>query len=97
MRFVMLLIALLFCYTKKHLPKITFVITLYFIIYGYATYNNDGNLFNLFNYSMSIISFVIWIEIILKNNPLRGLLCLNIVYYSLVYLNFMLYFSFHVF
>jgi len=94
MRFVTLLIALLYCYTKKHLPKITLIITLYFIIYGYATYNNDGNLFNLFNYSMSIISFVIWIEIILKNNPLPGLQSLNIVYSSLVYLNLLFFIVF---
>src|SRR5699024_3571300 len=60
---------------------------LYFLIYAYATYINDGNLLNLFNYSMSIISFIVWVEIILKNNPLQGLQSLNITYLILVYVN----------
>src|SRR5699024_800515 len=54
----------------------------------------DGNLLNLFNYSMSIISFIVWVEIILKNNPLQGLQSLNITYLILVYENLIFYIVF---
>lgn len=87
MRFVALFIALIYFLIKKQVPKITLLLILYFLVYAYATYINGGNLFNLFNYSISIISFVVWIEIILKNNPLKGLQSLNITYSILVYVN----------
>jgi|SRR5699024_838692 len=71
----------------KKSPKVTLILLLYFLIYAYATYINDGNLLNLFNYSMSIISFVVWVEIILKNNPLQGLQSHKITYLIMVYVN----------
>lgn len=87
MRFIAIFFALIYCLMQRQIPKITFIIIIYFLIYAYSTHLNNGNLFNLFNYSMSIISLVVWLEIVLKNNPLRGLQSLNIVFSLLVYLN----------
>lgn len=94
MRFFTIFIAIIYILIKKQIPKVTLILLLYFLIYAYATYINDGNLLNLFNYSMSIISFVIWIEIILKNHPLQGLQSLNITYILLVYLNLLFFIIF---
>jgi len=94
MRVITLFIAIIFFILKKRFPTITFIIIIYFIVYGFSTYQNDGNILDLLGYSTYIISFVAWSEIVLKYYTLKGLYSLNFVFSSLVYINIILYLLF---
>lgn len=94
MRVITLFIAIIFFIIKKRFPTITFIIIIYFIVYGFSTYQNDGSILDLLGYSTYIISFVAWSEIVLRFYTIKGLYSLNFVYSSLVYINTILYLLF---
>src|SRR5699024_5902891 len=94
MRVITLFIALIFFILKKIFLIFKFNIIIYFIVYGFSTYQNDVNILVLLRYSTYIISFVAWSEIVLKYYTLKGLYSLNFVFSSLVYINIILYLLF---
>lgn len=94
MRIITLFIAIVYFFMKDRFPKITILIIIYYTIYGYSTYLNNGDLSNFLAYSTYIISFVAWLEITLIDYTDKALYSLNFVYSAMVYVNIVFYYVF---
>lgn len=88
MRVITLFIAILYFILRKIFPTYTFLITVYFIIYGFSTYMNNGEMIEIIAYASSVINITIWLELTLKYHTYQGLYSLNFVYSLYVYINF---------
>lgn len=94
MRVITLFLAFLYFLVKNMVPKITSIIVIYFGIYGFSTYINNGDMMSFFAYSSYIVSFVAWLEITLRRYTMKGLYSLNFVYSLHVYINLFFYIVF---
>lgn len=81
--FIVLILVLKF----KQIPFVTLTVCLYYFIVGVSTYINLGDISRLISDSLLIIGFVLWVELLLKNFPLKTLQILNYVFSSLTYAN----------
>lgn len=73
---------------------ITFIITIFYLTVGVATIINGGDLAELLSNSILIIGFVMWVELLLRNYPIRALQILNFIFASLTYINLLFFLVF---
>lgn len=73
---------------------ITFIITIFYLTVGVSTIINGGDLAELLSNSILIIGFVMWVELLLRNYPIRALQVLNFIFASLTYINLLFFLVF---
>lgn len=86
-RLVSLFAMALFMIIKSQFLHVSFVVAIYYLIYVFSTYINDGSTLGVISDGIPILGFVMCVELLLSRYPLKGLQLLNFVYSSLVYLN----------
>lgn len=86
-RVLAIYLGLLFIIKTRQILYVTFLVFLFFCFFAFSTYLNKGDLLGFASYTVNFFGFVMWLEIILKNSPIKGLSILNFVYSSLVYAN----------
>lgn len=86
-RIIGILLSIIVVIKKQRILYVSLLVTLYYFVYGFSTILNGGDLTGLISDAIPIWGFVVWVEIILRYSPLKGLSILNFVYSTLVYIN----------
>lgn len=93
-RALALILGFIIILIKRQVLPITLIVILFYCIYGLSTILNNGELVGLLSDSILIIGFVMWVELLLKNFPIKTLQILNFIFTSLVYINIIFFFIF---
>lgn len=93
-RLIGLFIAIILVLKFRQIPYITLIVSLYYMIVGTSTFLNYGDLTSLLSDSLTIMGFVMWVELLLRNFPIRALQILNFNFTTLTYLNILFFLFF---
>lgn len=86
-RIFSIMIALIVSIRKNQFLYVSVVVLVYYGVYLYSTIINNGNMQLVISHAILTIGFIMWLEILLKNNTVLGLQALNIIFSTLVYIN----------
>lgn len=86
-RIVSIFIALIISIKIRQFLYVSAIVTMYYVVYSYSTYLQDGDFRLLISHAILTIGFVMWLELLLRNIPNIALYSLNLIYTILVYSN----------
>lgn len=93
-RLIGIFVAIIISIKKSQFLYVSTIVVIYYAIYAYSTYLQNGDFSLLISHSILTIGFIMWLEILLRNKPNIALHSLNIIYSILVYANIIFFMTF---